>query len=201
MSSATISADSSAPCAWTLCVEGRCSRVTVCRPGVRAGQFVRRREEALLQVCVLVLPRARLAGCAMAAVGLFCRPGCGVHDQRVPQRRRPRRSAGQEFSEVGGVGDPGAGIRRVMRAESPRPFPGGRMLQSLGAEAEQDRLDDGGVIEDGARHRARFHPGRHHDRRYPHAVAAERRGVVVWRLRRRDVIIEAPVLVIDDDQE
>ena len=109
---------------------------------------------------------------------------------------------GQELSEMGGVGDPGAGVLRVTRVESSRPVPGlRRVLQCLGAEAQQNRLDDRGVIEDGPRHRTRFHPGRHYDRRYPHAVAAEHRGVVIDCLGRRDVIIEAAVLVIDDDQE
>src|SRR6266540_4125707 len=65
-----------------------------------SGQLVSRREEALLQVCVSMLPRARLTGCAVAAFRLFWHPGCGVHDQRVPQRRRPWRSAGQDFSEM-----------------------------------------------------------------------------------------------------
>ena len=94
---------------------------------------------------------------------------------------------------MGGLGHPGAGMLRVMRAEPPGPVLGQR-VQGLGAEAQQNRLDDGGVIEDGARHRARLHPGRHDDRRYPDAVTAEQLGVVVWCRGRRDVVIEARTL-------
>jgi hypothetical protein len=40
-----------------------------------SGQLMSRREEALLQVCVRMFPRARWAGCAIVAFRLFCRPG------------------------------------------------------------------------------------------------------------------------------
>ena len=109
VSSATTSADWSA-CAWTGAWKAGVRALRFAGRVSESGQFVSRREEALLQVRVLVLSRARLTGCAIAAVGLFCRPGCGAGDQRVPPRRRPWRSAGQELSEMGGVGDPGAGI-------------------------------------------------------------------------------------------
>ena len=46
-----------------------------------------------------------------------------------------------------------------------------------------------------------LHPRRDDQRRYPHAVASERLGVVVGRFGRRDVIEEAAVLVVEDDQE
>jgi hypothetical protein len=105
-----------------------------------SAQLVSRREEALLQVCVCVLPRASLTGCAIVAFRLFCHPICGVHDQRIPRRRRPWRSAGQEFSEMGGVGHPGAEMLWVIGAESPRPVLGRRVSRALGQKRSRTDL-------------------------------------------------------------
>jgi hypothetical protein len=69
-----------------------------------------------------------------------------------------------------------------------------------GAETHQNRFDDRGVIEQGVRDGARFDPRRDDDRGYPHAVAAEHFWLVVSGLRRRDVIVEATIFVVDDNQ-
>ena len=101
-----------------------------------------------------------------------------------------------------GMGHASAQVLRVANVAPPQPpFASLRIVQGFGAEAQQNRLDDRGVIEECLGYRARFHPRRHDHRWYPHPVPAERLGVVVHGFGRHDVVEEASVFVVGDDQQ
>jgi hypothetical protein len=100
-----------------------------------------------------------------------------------------------------GLGNAYAG---VLRAKPQRGLPLFRLLrlvQRIGAEPQQNRLDDRGVIEQGARYRARLQPRRDDDRWHAHTVPAEHRGLIVSGLGGRHVIVEAAIFVVDHDQQ
>jgi hypothetical protein len=131
-----------------------------------------------------------------------CRARRGVVDQRVAGRSGPWRGAGEQFSEIIGVRHACSQVARVPGACGPReqPVMPIGLVECVGTEPQQNRLDDRCVIEKRRGYRARLDPRRDDQRRYPHAVASEHLRVVVGRAGRRDVIEEAAVLVIEDDQ-
>src|SRR5258708_657376 len=68
------------------------------------------------------------------------------------------------------------------------------------AELEQDSFDQRSMIEDDVRGHVRFHPRRDDEGRHTHAVAPELWPVIL-RSRRRHVIVESPMFVVDDDEQ
>jgi hypothetical protein len=127
------------------------------------------------------------------------RPGRGPPHQGVARRGGPWRGAGWQFPEMAGLGHPQSGIARAPAQPGPL-FLGLQRIAGARAETQQDRFDDRGVIEQGVRDGARFDPRRDDDRWHSHAVVAEHLGFIVRGLRWRDVIVEAAVFVVDDNQ-
>ena len=137
------------------------------------------------------------------AFGSHGRARRGVLYQRVPVWRWSWRRTCEKFSEIIGLRHTCSHVPGVPGASEPRqqPLMPLWLVEGSRAEAQQNRLHDRRVIEERLGYRRRFHPRRDDQRRYPHAVASERVGVVVRRRRRRDVIEEAAVFVVEDDEE
>jgi len=68
-------------------------------------EFVGCGEDALLQVVERLIASSSLAGPGIASSGLGS-PGRGLLHEGIPRRGWPRRGAGQQFSEMAGLGHP-----------------------------------------------------------------------------------------------
>jgi len=155
----------------------------------------------------VLLPVCRWLGIGLVftsggRAGLFGRAGSAGGGQPVVGWRGSWRSAGEKFSQVAGVRDTGSQVVRMAGSEpGGQAFPVAVVCEVGGAKALQDRLDDRCVVEQRVGYRTWLDPRRDDQRRDAYAVAAERLRVVVGGVGRRDVVEEAAVLVVEDDQE
>ena len=122
-----------------------------------SSQFVCRSENASLQVVRGAAVWAPVGGRRLAGFGLVGSGG-GLAHEPLSLWCGSRRRAGQELSEMVGLHHPPARVLGTDACFGSTSLSGRRVVQGLRAEAGQDRLDDRGVIEHGARDGPRLRP-------------------------------------------